>query len=73
MATVAITVNAVNDPVVAGDTSAATDEDTPVTIDVQANDSAGPANEDQTLTTKAVTNPPHGSAVINGDGAGERA
>ncbi|MBW7864418.1 MAG: tandem-95 repeat protein, partial [Candidatus Hydrogenedentes bacterium] len=38
-ATVAITVNPVNDPPVAVDDAAATDEDTPVTVDVLDNDS----------------------------------
>ncbi|MCG3208154.1 MAG: hypothetical protein FOGNACKC_01756 [Anaerolineae bacterium] len=69
IATVNITVNSVNDPAVAVDDSAITDEDTPVTIDVQANDSAGPANEDAGLTTTAVTAPANGSADINGDGS----
>jgi hypothetical protein len=67
IATVNITVNSVNDPVVAVDDTVTTDEDTPVVIDVQGNDSAGPANENQTLTTSAVSDPPHGTAVINPD------
>ena len=37
-ATVTITVNDVNDPPVANDDSATTDEDTPVTIDILDND-----------------------------------
>ena len=69
IATISITVDSVNDPVVAVDDSAATDEDTAVTIDVQANDSAGPANEDQTLTTTAVTAPANGTATINPNGS----
>ncbi len=68
IATINITVNSVNDPVVAADDSAITGEDMPVTVAVQDNDSAGPANENQTLTTSAVSDPPHGAAVINGDG-----
>ena len=43
--TFTITVNAVNDPPTAGDDSATTDEDDAVTVNVVANDSAGPANE----------------------------
>ncbi len=69
IATVNITVNSVNDPVVAGDDSAATAEDAPVTIPVQSNDSAGPANENQALSTTAVSDPPHGTAVSNPDGS----
>ena len=37
-ATVTVTVNDVNDPPVANDDSATTDEDTPVTIDILDND-----------------------------------
>lgn len=69
VATVSINVLSVNDPVIAGDDSATTGEDTPVTIPVQANDSAGPANENQALTTSAVSDPPHGTVVINPDGS----
>ena len=69
VAAVNITVNSVNDPVVAVVDTATTAEDTPVTIVVQENDSAGPANENQTLTTVAVTDPPHGTAAIDGNGS----
>ncbi len=66
-AVVIITVLSVNDPPVAEDDFATTPEDTPVTIDVLANDSdpdhpINPANV-------AVTLPPsHGTAVVNADG-----
>lgn len=69
VATVNINVISVNDPAVAVDDSATSDEDTPVVIDVQANDSAGPANEDQTLTTTDVTAPAHGAVIIKLDGS----
>jgi hypothetical protein len=69
IATVSITVNSVNDPVVAVDDTATTLKNVPVTLAVQVNDSAGPANEDQTLTTTAVTAPANGAAVINPDGS----
>lgn len=69
IATVSINVNPVNDPPVAVDDTATTLKNVPVTIAVQANDSAGPANEDQTLTTTAVTAPANGAAVINPDGS----
>ena len=68
VATINITVNPVNDPPVALDDTATTDEDTLVTIDVQANDSGGPSDEDQTLSTTAVTDPTGGAASINADG-----
>ncbi len=67
-ATVNITVTSVNDPPAAIDDTAVTDEDLAVVVDVQANDNAGPANEDQTLTTTTFSNPPNGLAVINPDG-----
>jgi VCBS repeat-containing protein len=67
-ATVTVTVNPVNDPPVANDDTAETDEDMPVIIDVQDNDNAGPSNEDQTLTTTSVSDPPNGTATINADG-----
>jgi|GEM_PF-649418 len=69
IATVSIAVNAINDPALAADDTATTDEDTPVSIPVQGNDSAGPANENPALTTTAVTDPPNGTAVINPDGS----
>jgi uncharacterized repeat protein (TIGR01451 family) len=67
-ATVTITVNPVNDPPIANDDTANTDEDTPIVIDLQGNDNAGPANEDQTLVTFAISDPANGTATINPDG-----
>jgi large repetitive protein len=73
VATVSITVNAVNDAPVAVDDTATTDEDTPVDIaanELLANDSTGPANESgQTLTIKSVSNGQHGQATLNNDGS----
>ena len=67
--TFTITVNAVNDAPTAGDDSATTDEDNAVTVNVVANDSAGPANESgQTLTVGDVSDPANGTAVDNGNG-----
>ncbi|UCC67460.1 MAG: cadherin-like domain-containing protein [Armatimonadota bacterium] len=53
-----------NTPPVALDDSATTDEDTPVTIAVLANDSDA---DGDSLTVTSVTDPPSGSAVINAD------
>ncbi|UIL59520.1 cadherin-like domain-containing protein [Vibrio harveyi] len=52
-ATVAVTVNPVNDAPVAVDDTVATDEDTAVTIDVLANDS-DPENDTLTITAASV-------------------
>jgi hypothetical protein len=54
-----------NVPPVAVDDSATTAEDTPVSIAVLANDTDADGNS---LSTTAVTNPPHGTASINGNG-----
>ncbi|MFA0849618.1 Ig-like domain-containing protein [Curtobacterium sp. WHRI 8282] len=59
-ATVTITVN----PTIGADT-ASTDSDTPVTIDVQANDRGSD------LETTIVTGPSHGTAVVAADGSVE--
>ena len=67
-AVVTITIQAVNDPPVANNDTAITTEDAPVTLDVKANDSGGPADEDQTLTISEVSDPGSGVAVINPDG-----
>lgn len=61
-AAVNITVAAVNDPPVAHDDSAATDEDSPVNINVLANDTD---IEGDALTVTAVTQGAHGSVVNN--------
>lgn len=64
-ATVAVTVNPVNDAPVAMDDNAATTENTQVTVDVLANDSDP---EDDALVVDSVTQPANGSVVDNGDG-----
>jgi hypothetical protein len=66
-ATVTITINSVNDAPVAVDDSAATDEDTGLSIDVTDNDTDdGDAIVDVSLT---ITQPPaNGDVVNNGDG-----
>jgi large repetitive protein len=63
-ATVTVTVGPVNDPPVATDDATSTDEDTPVTIPVLANDSDLDGNP---LTVTAATSP-NGTVVINPDG-----
>ena len=65
VATLTITVNAVNDAPVAVDDSATTDEDSAVTIAVLANDTDV---DGDTLTVSAITQPTNGAAVINGNG-----
>lgn len=60
-ATVSITINQVNDPPVAVDDSAVTDEDVSVLIDVLENDSD--VDNDQ-LTISAITQPANGTTVI---------
>jgi VCBS repeat-containing protein len=67
-ASVTITVTPVNDPPAAVDDSVTTDEDTEVNIIVLANDSAGPADEDQALTVNSTTSPSNGTAAIEADG-----
>ncbi|MDN2661698.1 tandem-95 repeat protein, partial [Neptunomonas sp. CHC150] len=63
-ATVAVTINAVNDnPTTAGE-SATTDEDTPVTVDVLANDSDV---DGDTLSVDSAT-AANGAVAINPDG-----
>ncbi|MGF1580087.1 MAG: Ig-like domain-containing protein [Gemmataceae bacterium] len=64
-ATVTIEVKPVNDPPVAVDDEAKTDEDTSVTIDVVANDLDV---ENDKLTPTIVTQPNRGSLVIKSDG-----
>jgi large repetitive protein len=63
-ATVTITVGPVNDPPVAVNDAATTNEDTPVTIPVLANDSDIDGNP---LTVTAATSP-NGTVVINANG-----
>ena len=62
-ATVTVTVTPVNDVPVARDDAASTAEDTPITIDVLANDSDV---EGGTLTISAITQPTRGTASISG-------
>ncbi len=66
-ATVIVEVTPINDPIVPGDDSANTMEDTPVTIPVLANDSDPDGNLDPSTLVLATT-PPNGEAVINVDG-----
>ncbi len=61
-ATVAVTVDSVNDDPVAGDDAAATNEDTPVTVNVLANDSDVDLDP---LIVSAVTDGAHGTVVNN--------
>ncbi len=64
-ATVTVTVTAVNDPPIAGDDSATTDEDTMVSVAVLTNDD-DPVEGD-TLSISSVTTPPaNGSTLISG-------
>lgn len=64
VATVTITVRAVNDVPVADDDTASTEEDTPVSILVLSNDLDADGNA---LTVRILTSPVQGMAVINGD------
>ncbi len=65
VATVAITVNAVEDPVVANDDSVTTDEDVAVAVAVLANDSDA---DGDSLSIVSATEPSHGDAVANANG-----
>jgi len=64
-ATVSISVTSVNDPPVAVNDSATTDEDSPVVIPVLANDTDA---DNDTLAVTIVTQPSHGSASVSADG-----
>ncbi|SIS78631.1 Ca2+-binding protein, RTX toxin-related [Roseivivax lentus] len=65
-ATVTITVtDPPNQPPVAADDTALTDNETPVTVDVAANDTDP---DGDTLTVTSVSTPANGIAAINGDG-----
>jgi hypothetical protein len=66
-ATVTIEVAPVNDPPVAVDDSASTDEDIPVDIDAVANDSDVDDNLDPSTAT-VVIDPSNGTVTNNGDG-----
>jgi len=62
-ATVTVTVSAVNDPPIAEDDKASTDEESPVSIDVLVNDSDP---DGDALIIEAVTSPEHGSVDNHG-------
>ncbi len=64
-ATVTVTILSINDAPVAADDTAIISEDTPITIAVLTNDKD--ADHDP-LTVVSVTDPAHGSVVINPDG-----
>jgi VCBS repeat-containing protein len=66
IATVSITVNPVNDAPTAGNDSATTDEDTPVTVNVRANDEDIDSAD---ITTLIVSGPTHGTVSVNADGS----
>jgi uncharacterized repeat protein (TIGR01451 family) len=66
-ATVTVTVGGVNDPPVANDDAAVTDEDTPVVIDVVANDTDPDGNLDP-ASVSVTGGPFNGQATANGDG-----
>jgi hypothetical protein len=64
-ATVTVTVQQGNHPPIANGDSATTQQDTPVTVNVVANDSDP---DGDSLSVVSVTDPPHGSVVNNGNG-----
>ena len=64
-ATVSVTVNPINDAPVANDDSTTTGEDSPVVIPVAGNDSDP---DGDVLTVADVTDPGHGTVVVNADG-----
>ena len=64
-ATVNLTITPVNDPPEAGDDSATTDEDIPVSINVLGNDID---IDGDSLTLTIVGNPSNGNAVVNNNG-----
>ncbi len=67
-ATVTVTIVAVNDAPQATADTAVTNKNTPITINVKANDNAGPANEDQTLPLLSIAAAPtNGTAVVTAD------
>src|SRR3989441_9004970 len=66
LATVTVTVTAVNDPQVAVSDTATTAEDTAVNISVRANDTDPDVGD--TLTVNSVTQGTNGTVAINADG-----
>src|SRR4029077_12423683 len=72
VATVTITVNAVNDPPVAANDAYTTNEDTPLTIaapGVLANDTDVDLNDTRTAVLVAASGPANGSLILNADGS----
>ncbi|MFB6287127.1 MAG: Ig-like domain-containing protein [Candidatus Bipolaricaulia bacterium] len=67
-ATVTLEVTAVNDPPVADDDSATTDEDTPVNVDILDGDTDVDGNVDPS-TVQIGTPPSHGQVTVNSDGS----
>jgi hypothetical protein len=65
VATVSVTITSVNDAPVAVDDSATTAEDTPIVLNLVANDTDV---DSTTLAVVSLTAPLHGSAVVNADG-----
>ena len=65
IATVSMTITAVNDAPVAVDDAATTAEDTPVVMNLVANDTDV---DSSTLSVVSLTQPLHGSTVLNPDG-----
>ncbi len=63
-ATVTVTVTPVNDPPVANDDSGSTNEDTPVTVDVVANDTDADGTVDPT-SVAIITSPADGSVSVD--------
>ncbi|MCA9110827.1 MAG: tandem-95 repeat protein, partial [Planctomycetaceae bacterium] len=70
VATVSITVNSVNDAPVAADDEFSTDEDTPLTGDVLADNANGVDSDvdGDDLTASVVTGPSHGELTLNENG-----
>lgn len=66
VATVNLTINGTEDATVTAPDAATTDEETPVIIDVLAND-VDPDTADNPLTISGVTQPPKGSVTNNGN------
>ncbi len=64
---VKVTVNSVNDAPDAVDDFDTTDEDTPITVDLLANDT-DPDGDDLTVTSARLMDPTQGTLVNNGDG-----
>src|SRR4029077_12536302 len=72
VATVTITVNAVNDAPVAANDAYTTNEDTPLTIaapGVLANDTDVDLNDTRTAVLVAASGPANGSLILNADGS----